>query len=58
MTKKENLQMFMDDLNSRRCVEIHLIWSNREKAGIGNPDAIKIALDALKAELQKQIDSL
>jgi len=55
---KDNLLKFRNDLLSRKCVEIDLLWSNGEKSGIGNPNAIKIALDALIVELDKQIASL
>ena len=55
MSKKENLLRVKQDLENRKCVEIHLIWSNYEKSGIGNPQAIKVAIDALLAELDRQI---
>lgn len=51
------LEKFMDDLNNRRCIEIQLIWSNSEKSGIGNENAINVAIGALKEELEKQIDN-
>ena len=56
MTKKQMLQEFLHDLNSRTCVEIYLIWRNGEKAGIGNPKAIGVALEALRKELYRQIE--
>ena len=55
MTTKENLLLVKQDIMSRTCVEIHLIWSDGKKAGIGNPHAIQVAIDALIAELDKQI---
>ena len=55
MTKKENLLQVKQDLENRQCIEIHLIWSNYQKAGIGNPAAIKVVIEALIAELDRQI---
>jgi len=57
-SKKKMLQAVMDDFKSRRCVEIHLIWSDGTKGGIGNPEAIKVAMAALLHELERQIDEL
>ena len=58
MSKKEALLRVKNDLDNRRCVEIHLIWSNGEKTGIGNPNAIKAAIDALKEEMKRQLNEL
>ena len=57
-TKKEALQEVMRDFQTRRCVEIHLIWSDHSKSGIGNPEAIKVAMNALYNELERQIKEL
>lgn len=37
-------------------VEIHLVWKDYTKAGIGNPQAIAVAMDALTKELKRQYD--
>ena len=58
MSKKEALLKVKSDLDNRRCVEIDLIWSNGEKSGIGNPNAIKVAMDALKEEMERQLNEL
>jgi hypothetical protein len=58
MSKKDNLIAFKNDLLSRRCEEVHLIWSNGQKAGIGNPKAIDIIIKALLEEIDKQINEL
>ena len=58
MSKKEALLRVKNDLNNRRCIEIDLIWSNGEKSGIGNPNAIKAAMDALKEEMERQLNEL
>lgn len=57
-TKKEALQEVMRDFQTRRCIEIHLIWSDRSKSGIGNPKAIEVAMKALFNELERQIKEL
>ena len=55
MTKKDSLQQFKRDIETRKCVTIDLVWSDGRKAGIGNPQAIQVVLDALTAELNRQI---
>lgn len=57
-SKKRILQAVMDDFKTRRCVEIHLIWSDGTKGGIGNPRAIEVAMSALLQELERQISEL
>lgn len=57
-TKKEALQVVLRDFQTRRCVEIHLIWSDHNKSGIGNPKAIEVAMSALFQELERQISEL
>lgn len=57
-TRKEILQEVMDDFKSHKCVEIHLIWSDGTKGGIGNPKAIEVATSALINELERQINEL
>lgn len=55
MSKKEMLQSILEEYNTRTVSQIHIVYSNGEKAGIGNQDAIKVAMDALKSELKRQI---
>lgn len=55
MSRKAMLQSILDEYNSREVYEIHIVYRNGEKAGIGNKDAIKVVMDALKSELKKQI---
>jgi galactokinase/mevalonate kinase-like predicted kinase len=55
-TKKEMLQKVMEDFQTRKCVEIHIIWSDGNKSGIGNPKAIEVAMMALLHELERQIN--
>lgn len=55
-TKKEMLQEVLRDFQTRRCVEIHLIWSDGCKSGIGNPKAIEVAMTALLNELERQLN--
>lgn len=55
-TKKEMLQSVLDDFKSHKCIEIHLIWSDGRKGGIGNTKAIEVAMAALLQELEKQIN--
>lgn len=55
-TKKENLQKILDDFTSHLCSEIHLIWSDGTKAGIGNSAMIAKVMKLLIDELKKQID--
>lgn len=57
-TRKEMLQEVMDDFKNRKCVEIHLIWSDGCKSGIGNPKAIEVAMTALIHELEIQLNEL
>ena len=53
--RKCNLKAFKRDIETRKCVTIDLVWSDDRKAGIGNPQAIQVVLDALTAELNRQI---
>lgn len=55
MTQQESLLQFKRDIETRKCVTIDLIWSDGRKAGIGNPHAIQVVIDALTAELNRQI---
>ena len=55
-TRIEMLQSVMDDFKTRQCVEIHIIWNDGCKSGIGNPKAIEVAMAALLQELEKQIN--
>lgn len=56
MTRKEMLEKVVADYDSHECVQIELVWKDRTRSGIGNPKAIKVAMDALKEELKRQID--
>lgn len=55
MTQQESLLQFKRDIETRKCVTIDLVWSDGRKAGIGNPRAIQVVIDALVAELDRQI---
>jgi len=57
-TEKERLQGVMDDFKSHKCVQIHLIWDDGRKGGIGNPKAIEVAMTALIHELELQLNEL
>lgn len=35
--------------------EIHIVWQNGTKAGIGNSRLIKCVMDAIREELDRQI---
>lgn len=56
MTQKQKLQQIYDDLTSHTCCEIHLIWSDGSKAGIGNSAMIAKVMKLLIDELKTQID--
>ena len=55
LTPRPKLVLGKQASRNRTWVEIHAIWSEGKKAGIGNPHAIQVAIDALIAELDKQI---
>ena len=55
MTRKDSLLQFKRDIEIRKCVTIELHWSDGRKAGVGNPQAIQAVIDALTAELDRQI---
>lgn len=56
MTRKEMLEGVVADYNSHECIQIELVWKEGTRSGIGNPKAIKAAMDALKEELKRQLD--
>lgn len=56
MSKKEQLKRVMEDYDSHIVQRIELYWTDGRRSPIGNARAIKAAMDALKAELQRQID--
>ena len=59
MTKKENLIFIKEDYARRGTpIQIHLIYKDGKKAGIGNPDAIKKVMETLNDELDRQINEL
>ena len=37
-------------------MRIELVWTDGKRAGIGNPQAINVAMTALKTELKRQIE--
>ena len=58
MDKKENLLKFKNDLLNRQCIQIELHWSTGEKSGIGNATAIRVAINSLLIEIDRQISEL
>lgn len=58
MTKKQQLQEILDDFSSHECKEIHLIWTNGLKGGIGNKEVIGKVMNFLINELKEQIKAL
>ena len=58
MTRKEMLQSVIDDYNRHECKQIELVWTDGRRSGIGNPKAISVAMEALKAELKRQMAEL
>ena len=56
MAKKEALQRVLDDYQGRECVQVELVWKDGTRAGIGNKEAIKVVMDALLEELNRQMN--
>ena len=57
MTKKRILEECIEDYK-KTPVRIILEWDDGTKAGIGNKEAIDVAMTALRGELQRQYDEL
>lgn len=55
MTKKEKLENCRRAYCERGCKLIEITHNDGAKSGIANPDAIRVVMDALKAELDRQI---
>lgn len=55
MKRSQNLAYVLADYERHGTpAQIHLVWSNGTKAGIGNAQAISAAMAAIKGELEKQ----
>lgn len=55
MTKKEMLENCRRAYCERGCKLIEITHTDGAKSGIANPDAIRVVMDALKGELDRQI---
>ena len=55
MATKEQLIACRDAYCSHGCKLVELTHLDGRKSGIANPAAIKVVMDALKAELDRQI---
>lgn len=55
MATKQQLQEILNDFTSHTCKEIHLIWTDGRKDGIGNKDIINKVMTMLINELKSQI---
>ncbi len=60
MSKKEMLQSVIADYKAHRDMarEIHILYNNGTKAGIGNKDVIRKVMDTLIAEAERQLNEL
>ncbi len=56
MSKKEMLENVLADYERHECKQIELVWNDGTRAGIGNKQAINVAMTALKAELKRQMN--
>lgn len=56
MANIETLKKVLADYESRECKQVELVWSDGRRAGIGNPQAVKVVMDALLCELHRQLD--
>lgn len=50
------LRSIYNDFSSHTCKEIHLIWTDGRKGGIGNPAVVKLVMDTIIKELERQIN--
>ena len=59
-TKKEMLQSVIADYKAHRdkVTEIHLLYNNGMKSGIGNKDVIQMVMNTLIAEAERQLSEL
>jgi len=55
MTKKEMLENCKKAYTERGCKLIEITHEDGHKSGIANPTAIKVVMDALIGELDRQI---
>lgn len=58
MATKETLKKVLEDYRGRECKQVELVWSDGKRAGIGNPAAIKVVMEALFGELERQMNEL
>lgn len=60
MGKKEMLESVIADYKAHRgkVMEIHLLYANGTKAGIGNPTVIQKVMDMLISEAERQLKNL
>lgn len=58
--KKEMLQSVIADYKAHRHMvrEIHILYNNGTKAGIGNKDIIQMVMDCLIGEAERQLKEL
>lgn len=59
-TKKEMLRSVISDYKAHRDMvrEIHILYDNGTKAGIGNKDVIGKVMDMLISEAERQLKEL
>lgn len=56
MKTSEQLKLVLADYNNHgEPVQIHLVWKDGTKAGIGNKKAIRVAMNAIINELNYQL---
>lgn len=60
MSKKEMLESVIADYKAHRnmATEIHILYSNGTKAGIGNKDVIQKVMDTLIEEAERQLSEI
>lgn len=60
MSKREMLEGVLEDYKSHLHMvkEIHIIYANGTKAGIGNPHVIGLVMDTLISEAERQLNEL
>ena len=49
------MKKVLADYRGRKCKQVELVWSDGTRAGIGNEQAIKVVMDALLGELDRQL---
>lgn len=55
MANIETLKKVLADYKSHECKQVELVWSDGRRSGIGNPQAVKVVMDALLGELHRQL---